>query len=474
MLQKLLILLPEISLLLCLAVSWMVHKYRVEQTAKTFFTIAKIFTIISFLATVVFYNKSAFPDFFENTPYTTLFKSIMYLLALAWFYLSCKWFLDKNRSSYAYYSYAIFYILLLGTLISATHLLVWMVCLPLLCVLNLAMIVLRDDEEKITELAKLYAFFAVIFISLMYGGAYILWQNAGGLDYATLELYLAQGEKLSLYDLAAIGMIVANLLFMMAVAPFHTWFVDAIRYTILPVSGFLSIIPIFAYVSCLSDLVINVFWPAAFVVRPMMLAFAFLSLVIGAFSANGEKNIRQIFAFSTVYQVGFVLFTLVGFNDNSVLSAFVYLVIYVLAVAGVYTIFLSLKSRGEYLFNLEDIAGMSSQRPYISAAFLMFVVSMCGTPPMLGFLGKISVVNNLVIQERWSSLIVLLASLLVMVNAYLQIIRSIYFEKATLKLDRTDKTIYICLFINILIVAISILNPAYLFQDAEKILNGVF
>lgn len=474
MLQKILILLPEISLLSCLGVSWIIHKYRTEQTAKTFFTMAKFFTIISFLATVIFYNKSAFPHFWENTSYTTLFKSIMYLLALAWFYLSCKWFLDKNRSSYSYYSYAIFYIFLLGILISATHLLVWMVCLPLLCVLNLAMIVLRDDEEKITELAKLYAFFAVVFMLLMYGGAYILWNNAGGLDYATLELYLAQGDKLSLYDLAAITMIVANLLFMMAVAPFHTWFVDAVRYTILPVSGFLSIIPIFAYVSCLADLVINVFWPAAFVVRPMMLIFAFLSLMIGAFSANGERNIRQVFAFSTVFQVGFVLFTLVGFNDNSVLSAFVYLVVYVLAMAGVYTIFLSLKSRGEYLVKVEEVAGLSLQRPYIAAAFLLFIVSMCGMPPMLGFLGKISVINNLVIQERWGSMLILLSSLLVMINAYLQIIRSIYFEKSALKLDRTDKTIYICLFINILIVAISILNPAYLFQDAEKILNGVF
>lgn len=474
MLQKALILLPEILLLSCLVMSFLLRRYRQEQTAKTFFTIAKFFVISSLLATVIFYNKSAFPEYWQNTPYTTLFKSIMYLLALAWFYLSCKWFLDKNRSSYSYYSYGIAYLLLLSVLISAEHLMVWMVCLPLVCVLNLAMIILRDDEEKIAELAKLYAFFAVLFMLLMYGGAYVLWQHAGALDYAAIELYLAQTGHLALSDVAAVVAIVSALLFMMAVAPFHTWFVDAVRYAILPVSGFLTIIPIFAYVSCLASLVINVFWPVAFVVRPLLLIFAFLSLAIGAFSANNERNIRQLFAFGSIYHVGFVLFTIVGFNDNSVLSAFVYLVIYVLAMAGVYTIFLGLKSRGEYLVKIEAISGLSLQRPYIAAAFLVFIISMCGMPPMLGFLGKISVINNLVIQERWGSMIILLSSLLVLVNAYLQIVRVVYFEKTENRFDRTDKTIYICLFINILIVAISILNPAYLFQDAEKILNGVF
>lgn len=102
------------------------------------------------------------------------------------------------------------------------------------------------------------------------------------------------------------------------------------------------------------------------------------------------------------------------------------------------------------------------------------MISLTGTPPLLGFLGRLSVINNLVVDERWVSVGVLLLSILFMANAYLQVIRTIYFEPVKHNFDRTDKAIYICLFINLILVMISIINPTYLLQDAEKILSGVF
>ena len=92
---------------------------------------------------------------------------------------------------------------------------------------------------------------------------------------------------------------------------------------------------------------------------------------------------------------------------------------------------------------------------------------------MLGFWGRLSLINTLVSEERWSDVLMLMFALVLMANAFLQIIRKIYFEPLHHGFDRTDKSIYICLFINLVLILISILNPSYLLHDAEIVLSGV-
>ena len=209
-------------------------------------------------------------------------------------------------------------------------------------------------------------------------------------------------------------------------------------------------------------------------IRPVLLFFGVVSLVVGALSANGENNLRRLFAFSTVYNLGFMLFGIVSFQTVALLSAFAYTVIYVLSMAGIYTVFLGLKSRGNYLVCVDDIGGLSEVKPYLSAALLIFMFSLIGVPPLLGFVGRLSVINNLIVDERWLHVVLLMLSLLFMANAYLQVIRKIYFSPLKNSFDRTDKSIYICLFINLVLVVISLLNPGYLLHDAELILSGAF
>ena len=106
MVQNWLILLPELSFLIYLIISWQVNNHRRDKTPKTFFTLSKIFILIIIISTIVFYNKSVFPKVWINDNYTTLFKTVMYLIALVWFYLSSKWFLSKNRPSFLFYALA--------------------------------------------------------------------------------------------------------------------------------------------------------------------------------------------------------------------------------------------------------------------------------------------------------------------------------------------------------------------------------
>lgn len=474
MLQNWFIMSPELSLLAYLPAAFLINRFRAEKTAKTFFTLSKIFLLFTLVTTVVFYNQSPLGPWLKNTSYSTLFKTLVYIVSLAWFYLSSKWFLNKNRSSYRFYSLGMWTLFLFSLLISARHLLVLAAVLPLLGLSARGFILMHWDEEKVAAAGRLYGVFAALFSLLLWSGVALLHWRLGSLDYAALQVAFSAGEPRDFYALLGVCLILSAVLFMLAAAPFHSWFVGVISCATLPVCGIFTLIAPIAWLFCLVALVAKAFLGLAPLLHGILLAFAVVSLFIGAFSANGQTNIRRLFAFVGVYNTGFLLFGLINFNSDSIMSAFSYELIYVLAMIGVYTVFLGLKSKSEYLSDVAEISGLSHVKPYISAAFLVFMFSLVGMPPMLGFLGRLAVVNTLVTSAQWFDVGILLVSVLFMANAFLNIIRTVYFEPLKNAFDRTDKSIYISLFVNLVLVIISILNPAYVLLGAETVLKGVF
>ena len=471
MLQNWLILLPELALISFFPTAWLINHYRENKTAKTFFTLSKIFLLASLLFTIIFYNKSVWPCLWQNSQYTTLFKIATYLIGFVWFYLSSKWFLNKNRSSFKFYMAGMLCILLFGILLSSQNFIVPIIIVPILCILTHTIMLQHWDEERIQKTANLYLCFALIFCALLLIGCFILWHEFKTLDYTAIKQSL-ENQQPSLLIYNAIIMIISSLLFMMAAAPFHFWFIGTISASILPVCGFLTLIPTFAYLSSLITLMSNVFYPLHQNLHSLIECVALISIIVGALSTGGQSNIRRLFAFSSTYNLGVMLLGIISFNSEAIVASFIYTIIYVMAMTGIYTAFLALKSKGDYLSELNDIQGLSETKPYVSAAIVIFMISLIGVPPLLGFWGRLSLFNILILEERWTHVIVLLVSIIFMANAYLQVIRTIYFEPRQNSFDRTDKAIYICLFINLLLIFISILNPAYLLHDAQISLSG--
>ena len=474
MLQNWFLMSPEISLLLYIPIAFLINKFREEKTAKTFFTVSKIFVLFTLITTIVFYNQSPLLPWIKNTSYSTLFKTLIYIVSLAWFYLSSKWFLNKNRSSYKFYSLSLWMLFLFSLLISSRHLFVVVVVVPLLCLTARGFIQLHWDEEKVRTIGKMYGYSAIIFCLCLWSGAAILYWRIGDLDYVILQQAFNTSGKEDIYALFGACLVLASVLFMMAAAPFHGWFVGIISCATLPVCGIFTLMAPVAYLFCLIALIAKAFLGLAPLFHGILLSFAIVSLFIGAFSAISQSNIRRLFAFSGVYNTGFLLFGLINFNNNSIMSVFSYELIYILAMLGIYTVFLGLKSKGEYLSEIDEIQALSHGKPYLCAAFLVFMFSLVGVPPMLGFLGRLAIVDTLVASSQWVAFGILLISVLFMANAFLNIIRTIYFDTSKNTFDRTDKAIYISLFINLVLVIISILNPAYVLLGAETVLKGVF
>ena len=472
--QHILTFLPEFLLLIALPIMFLVQRFREVATPKTYFTLSRYFLLATLVFTVVLYNKSGYPAYYENSLYTSLFKVIIYLLAWLWFALSCKWFLVEDRSSLGFYALCLISLAAISVMISSLNLGVMAVAWLAISLCNYFLLRLSGEPEENSFVEKSYLL-SILFFGILFGlGCFLIWQSCGSLDYGNVQLSLQHHDKPNVQALLGVGLVLAVMLFSLGLAPFHFWYLDFVKAAILPVSGWITLIPIFAYFASLVDLVVNMFWSVYPQFQGGLLAFALLSLLIGAAGVNGEDNLRRYFGFSTVFHMGFLLISLISFSANSVFSSFVYLVVYVLSMSGVYTSFLGIKSKGIYLAGLGEISGLSKSKPYISAALLLFMVSLIGSPPMLGFLGKLSVVNNLVLEQNYVLVAVVLASLILVSNGYLRLVKTLYFEEANHSFDRADKGIYIYMFVNLVVVVISLLHPRLLMNDFEKMLITVF
>ena len=472
MLHHWFVLLPEILLLLFFPVAACVEKFLQEKNSRTFFMLTQFFLGMSTAFSILFYNKSAFPELLQKTPLSTLFATAGAIVSWAWFYLSSKWFINKNQSPSKFYARCLIILLGLDIMVASASLLTLTIAATGIS-LSVYFLVLREwNKDKITQPLKIYVISSVCFMLFLWVGSLLLYGKSGSFSYEIIKDFLAN-KTIDAETIVACLLIVSAMMFMLAQVPFHQWFSALVGEGHLPASGFLVLVPPLLYVCVLIHLIRNCLWPLKDIILPVMTTFAFVSLYVGALSAHRENNMRKWVACIAVYGIGFTLVGLSDFSKSAIIASFAYLMITVLSLGGIYTVFLGMKSKGDYIREIEQINGFSEKRPYMSAALLVFIFSLIGMAPTLGFLGYLSVINNLIGQGEWLKITGLIMALLFLAGAGLQMIRAVYFEASSNKYDRPDKAIYIGLFINMVIILTSLLNPTWLMHDILVILGGL-
>lgn len=472
MLAKIVIFSPEIFLILALPLIGMINRYRVAKTAKTFYSVSKIILLLSMLATIVFYNRSAAPSLLQNSTYTTLYKMFVELMGLGTFFLSCKWFLNKNRSSALYYTLGLGIILCLNLMISAIHFWGLVGAYFLASLLQYFLLKLNAEDYEYEDAGRRYFIFMFLFSGMMMLSVLWFQSQTGGLSYAAVTKYYAT-HTWKLTDIIAFSGILLPLLFMLGMAPLHFCKIELSGVSILPVCMLFNLLPLIGSYAVILIMLTDVFVSMQKVYLPFLQIMAIISLFWGAISAIKEENLRRLFCYCSVYSLGFIILGILPFSTNGLTSSFVYLFSYLLTMWGVYTVFFAFKSNGEYLSRLSDISGVFSQKPYVSVLLAVFIVSLAGSPPMLIFLGKLQAVDNMVLNHAYVNVIGAMLALLLILSAFFKLIRTMFFEPRIKTFDHADRGIYVCLFVNMIFFLIGILNPALFIERFELLLKPI-
>ena len=159
-------------------------------------------------------------------------------------------------------------------------------------------------------------------------------------------------------------------------------------------------------------------------------------MIIGAFGAIAQKNIKRMLAFSSIGHVGFALMGIAAVSPEGLSGFIIYLFLYSLMLVGVFAFILNMERDGVVVTDISSLSLYSKHQPGKAFAFSMILFSLAGIPPLAGFICKLyvfmAVINSGII------VLAVVGALASVIGAfyYLRIIYIIYFSAEANTLDR--------------------------------------
>ena len=97
--------------------------------------------------------------------------------------------------------------------------------------------------------------------------------------------------------------------------------------------------------------------------QTMIAIIAMFTMILGAFAALTQKNIKRLLAYSSIGNMGYALMGMVVATPGSVQASLVYVFIYAITTIGFFVCLLAIQRRGLVIENITDLAGITKVFP---------------------------------------------------------------------------------------------------------------
>jgi NADH-quinone oxidoreductase subunit N len=229
--------------------------------------------------------------------------------------------------------------------------------------------------------------------------------------------------------LGGLAMLIVGLAFKVGAVPFHTWTPDvyqgsptpsvAFMASVVKVAGFAGMLRILSFVGrpTLDD------W------GPPLEVIAAATLLVGAFSAIVQTDVKRMLAYSSISHAGFILLGVSAGTDNGIAASLFYLATYSFLVIGTFAVLTTLSGKGDADFSLERFRGLSRRQPVLAIALLVLLLAQAGVPLTTGFVAKFEVIGAAVDNGTyWLAIIAMLAAV-VAAFLYIKVIVSMFLDE---------------------------------------------
>ncbi|MBM3506329.1 MAG: NADH-quinone oxidoreductase subunit NuoN [Alphaproteobacteria bacterium] len=288
----------------------------------------------------------------------------------------------------------------------------------------------QRDSEKSTESGLKYFVLGALASGILLYGATLVYGFTGTTSFTGIAGALASSEEQSVGILFGLAFVTAGLAFKVAAVPFHMWTPDVYEGAPTPVTAFFSLAPKVAALALFMRVMLGPFGGISDDWVGIIGLLSATSMVLGAFAAIGQRNIKRLMAYSSIGHVGYALMGLAASSPGGVRGTLVYLAIYVAMNLGAWGVILSMRRLdGGMVENVEDLAGMARSRPLLAAAMAIFLFSLAGVPPLAGFFGKFYVFFAAIDAELYLLAVIGVLATVVGSYYYLRIVQVMYFDE---------------------------------------------
>ena len=294
------------------------------------------------------------------------------------------------------------------------------------CIASYALVAYLGNRASIESAIK-YLIQGAVGSSFLLIGIGMLYGQFGTLNMAALAQNIASVSPGSVF--VPMALIITGLGVEAAIFPLNAWLPDAYSAAPSSISAILSGIDIEVGLYAVARVMFTIFGISDIFLFLMFLGIS--TLLIGELCAFSQNNIKRMLAYSSIGQIGLVLFALSIATPNSVTGGLFQVISHTMGKA------LLFLAAGYMIYRsgsveISTFAGLGKRMPLTSLAFTVGAFSLVGFPPFVGFPSKFQIVRGALAKEEilFTILIGIVLLATIIEGAYfLRVIQVIYFKR---------------------------------------------
>ncbi|WP_332060886.1 NADH-quinone oxidoreductase subunit NuoN [Bartonella sp. CB74] len=338
---------------------------------------------------------------------------------------------------------------------------------------------INRDNVKSSEAGIKYFVLGALSSGLLLYGISLLYGFTGQIGFREIATAL-KGDSLNLGVIFGVVFILAGLAFKISAVPFHMWTPDVYEGAPTPITAFFAGAPKIAAMALMIRVVVMTFIPLGSsdgsmpAWQQILVFMAIASMILGAFAAIGQNNIKRLMAYSSISHMGYALVGLAAGDIIGVKSVILYMTIYLSMTLGSFAFILGMRSNDENVENIYDLSGLVKTNPFMAVVMTIQLFSLASIPPMAGFFGKWYTFSAAVHAGLVPFAIVGMIASVIGAFYYLRIIKIMWFDNAKAHFAILSSELQFCLSLSALFILFYTFFGIWFAELAEKAAAALF
>ena len=463
------LIIPEIALFLGICLALMVGVF----LKNSFSIIMKLSTLILIGVICLILNDwggdpKIFLDSFKNDKFSDYFKILILVSSIFIFFSSEQFVKDKKLNKFEYPIIMMFSILGMFFMLSANDLILFYLGLELQSLALYVLAAIDRDNLISSEAGIKYFVLSALSSGLLLYGCSLLYGFTGSSNFNEISTSLVSQNTGAIF---AMVFILVGLAFKVSAVPFHMWTPDVYQGAPTSITNFFAVVPKAVGLAVIIRFMDLPFKNIIEEWQTIIIFISIASMILGSVAAIGQKNIKRLLAYSSISHMGYALAGVATGTVSGYTSTIVYITIYIVMNMGTFACIYLMKIDGRYTEKIEDLSGLSKEKPVFAFSFLILFFSLAGIPPLGGFFAKFFVFMSVIESELYALAIIGLLTTVISAFYYLKVIKIIYFDNKKIKFDEVrNVSIKTTIFLSCLILSLYFISPSII----NSLLNGLF
>jgi NADH-quinone oxidoreductase subunit N len=472
-LSDLFVMLPELILLGSAMVLLMAGAFRgeVSSPAINSASIAILFLVALALLIVPAGRHELFGGSFVVDDFSRFLKMLVLIGSAGALVLSLDYLTVERQQRFEFGVLVLLSTVGMMLLISAADLIALYLGLELMSLALYVVAASNRDNAKSTEAGLKYFVLGALSSGMLLYGASLIYGFTGTVSFAGIAKVAGQGGIGLIFGIV---FLFVGFCFKISAVPFHMWTPDVYEGAPTPVTAFFAAAPKVAGIAIFVRATTVALHDITHEWQQIVVFVSIASMVLGAFAAIGQRNIKRLMAYSSIGHMGFALVGLAAGTPEGVQGVLIYMAIYVAMTLGVFAVILAMRRDGVLVENIGDLAGVARTHPTMAFFMAMLLFSLAGIPPLAGFFAKFYVFLAAIKAGLFTLAVLGVLASVVGAYYYLLIIKIMYFDEPAKNFDPMPGRLRVVLGVSGLVNILFGVYPAPLLVMATAAAKSLF